>query len=105
MDYSPTASLGVAWSPDYSVGYDDSIYINGSLSIALPMGISPYFSAGWQDLATGKGATGLDYFHYAVGASVDIGSMTLDLSWNDTGNIVGNSNDYDGVVFSISSMF
>jgi uncharacterized protein (TIGR02001 family) len=105
MDYSPTASLGVAWSPDYSVGYDDSVYVNGSLSVTLPMGISPYFSAGWQDLATGKGATGLDYFHYAVGASADIGPITLDLSWNDTDNIVGNSNDYDGVVFSISSMF
>ncbi len=105
MKYSPTASLGVAWSPDFGGGYDDGVYVNGSLSIALPMGISPYFSAGWQDLSTGKGATGIDYFHYAVGASADIGPITLDLSWNDADNVCVNANDCDGVMFSVSSMF
>ena len=105
MDYSPTASLGVAWTPDYSGGFDDGVYVNGSLSIALPMGISPYFSAGWQDLATGSKSSGLDYFHYAVGASVDIGAITLDLSWNDADNICDKPSSCDGVVFSVSSMF
>ena len=105
MDYSPTASLGVAWTPDYSGGFDDGVYVNGSLSITLPMGISPYFSAGWQDLSTGKGDTGVDYFHYAVGASVDIRAITLDLSWNDADNVCDKASNCDGVVFSVSSTF
>jgi uncharacterized protein (TIGR02001 family) len=104
---APSVSVGFAWSPDFYGEDDDGIYVNGSFGLSLPAGISPYFNIGYQDVSGDKTTpAGFDYWHYAIGASKDVGPLTLDISWNDADNYCsGNQDACEAVVFSVSSSF
>jgi len=104
---APSVSVGFAWSPDFYGEDDDGIYVNGSFGMSLPAGISPYFNIGYQDVSGDKTTpAGFDYWHYAIGASKDVGPLTLDISWNDADNYCsGNQDACEAVVFSVSSSF
>lgn len=105
--YSPKASLGVAYSPDYFGEDDDGWYVDGGLEFALPHRFGFYTRAGYLDVEGDRTHPGgYDYAHYAVGLTRAIGTFTLDLGWQDAGGDCDDiaSEDYcEALVFGVSS--
>jgi len=102
--FKPTVGVFVAWSPDFFAETGNSIYINPTLELSLPMGFALSVGYGYQDVDDLG-----DYSHASASLSKDVGIFTFDLTYN---NNFGEDDFCDGadvcddtVVFSISSSF
>ena len=107
-EYSPSADVGVAYSPDYFGEDDTGIWVHGGLGFSTPM-VDPYIQVGYLDVDGDKTtAGGYDYLYYAVGVSKTIDKLTFDLSWQDASDYdsCGDGDDLcEAIVFSVSSSF
>jgi uncharacterized protein (TIGR02001 family) len=106
VSLSPSVSVGIAWSPDFYGEDDNGIYVNSSVGISLPAGINPYVKVGYQDVSGDKtNSAGYDYWHYAIGASRDVGAFVFDLSYSEANDYCSGNDQSacEAVVFAISS--
>ena len=106
-EYSPSADVGIAYSPDFYGEDDTGIWVHGGLGFSTAM-VDPYIQVGYQDVDGDKttGADGgFDYLYYAVGVSKTIDILTFDLSWHDASDLSGCDDACEAVVFSVSSSF
>jgi uncharacterized protein (TIGR02001 family) len=101
----PTVAAKYYYSPDFFGEDGDGHYINGSLSLSLPMGFGLGGEVGYQDVEGDQTTPdGFDYVHYRIGVSKAVLGFDLDLSFHNTaededlpGDIVG-----ERLVFSMS---
>jgi uncharacterized protein (TIGR02001 family) len=106
--FSPVVQVGVNVSPDFYGEDGLGVYVYKSVSAELPFGITANLITGYQDVEGDKTTSaGYDYWHYSIGASKSIGNLTGSVAWHDVGtdNYCTDSNNCEGVVFSISAAF
>ena len=106
-DLEPSVGVFMAYTPDYFGEIGDGFYVAGDFGISLPHGFSLAAQIGHQDLEESNG--GVDYSHYSIGLSKDIGIFTLDGSWYDSLDDAdvwwGGDNYVEALVFTVSSSF
>lgn len=114
----PTLGAGYNYSPDYFGEDDAGHYVNGTLDLSLPYGLTFGAEVGYQDVKGDKttgngmgmgGGDGFDYIHWRVSLTKEIPDwFTLDLSHHatddDAESFFGNIAD-SRVVFTISRTF
>jgi len=100
-DFEPTLGANIWVSPDWFGESGTSIYPNGSLSISLPGGFSPYVNVGHLDVDD----INLSYTHYQVGVSKDFAGLSFDLSYADADNDCGGDALCEGFIFAVSKEF
>lgn len=99
--WSPSIGFDYNFSPDFFGEDGDAHHFQISTGLTLPIGLSPYFNIGYQDVegdefsaffATPKG---YDWWWYSIGMSYDIVGFTLDVSyhWVDRGSACGAPNE------------
>ena len=100
---SPSIGFDYNFSPDYFGEDGDGHHFQISTGITLPMGLSPYFNAGYQDVEGDEFSAyfgtpdGYDWWWLTAGVSYDILGFTLDVSyhWVDRGDECGGVGDGD----------
>lgn len=98
---SPSIGFDYNFSPDYFGEDGDAHHFQISTGITLPMGLSPYFNAGYQDVEGDEFSAyfatpdGYDWWWLTAGVSYDILGFTLDVSyhWVDRGDECGGIED------------
>ncbi len=103
----PTIGVSVAFSPDYFGEDGDSIYVNPTLGLSLPYGMSFTLGYGHLDVDGDKtsGPAGFDYDHYYVGISKDWNIFTLDATYYDADSDCGTDDQCESLVFTVSASF
>lgn len=117
VQFQPSVSGFIAYSPDYFGEDGDSIYVSGELDLSLPYGFGIAAMVGNIDVDGDKtsgvaaGGTGIDYTHWSIGLNKEISIFTLDFTYFDSPD----SSDPDGcsiagacdnlAVFTVSSSF
>ena len=106
VQFSPEIGVYAWYSPDFFASTGDAIYINPSLGLSLPYGLSLSFAYGYQDVDDIG-----EYDHFSVGLSKDWNIFTFDVTYSDT---FDTSDDFcaggldlcdSTVVFTVSSSF
>lgn len=99
--WSPSVGFDYNYSPDFYGDDGDGHHFQISTGLSLPMGLSPYFNIGYQDVEGDEFSAyfatpdGYNWWWFNVGVSYDIVGFTLDLSyhWVDNDQKCGGRNE------------
>jgi len=107
--FQPSIGAGVAYSPDFFGEDGDGVYLHSNLDLSLPHDFGLSFYVGYQNVEGGQftGPAGFNYVHYSIGLSKYLGSVELNVSWNDADDDCDGGTDElcQAVVFSVSRRF